>query len=96
VDRQLKKLMNELGEAINESLTESEQIAEVIARIKDSGYDVYLVLEATVGFTKQEEERSPSRPARRVSGRAKMPEFKLNSHDKQFLKALRISLDEAA
>jgi len=88
--------MNELGAAINESLTESEQIAQVISRIKDSGYDVYLVLEATVGFTRQDDERSPSRPGRRVSGRAKMPEFKLNSHDRQFLKALRISLDEAA
>jgi hypothetical protein len=77
---------------------ESEQIAEVITRIKASGYDIYLVLEATVGFTKQDEGREgrPSSRSSRVSGRAKMPEFKLNSHDRQFLKALRISFDDAA
>ena len=46
----LKHLMKELGEAINVSLSESEQIAQVIARIKDEGFDVFLVLEATVGF----------------------------------------------
>jgi hypothetical protein len=105
VDRQLKKLMKELGEAINQSMTDSEQIAGVITRIKASGYDIYLVLEATVGFTKQGEKR-PSRsgkgaspralPGRALSGRARMPEFKLNTQDRQFLKALRISLDDAA
>ena len=52
VDQQLQKLMKELGEAINESLSDSEQIAEVIAKIKAGGYDVFLVLEATIGFNK--------------------------------------------
>ncbi len=32
VDQQLKQLMKELGEAINESLADSEQIAEVVSR----------------------------------------------------------------
>ena len=41
--------MKELGEAINESLADSEQIAEVVSKIKDSGYDIFLVLEATIG-----------------------------------------------
>ena len=105
MDRQLKKLMKELGDAINQSMTESEQIAAVITRIKSNGYDIYLVLEATVGFTKQGEARSPlsgkspsgrALPGRVVSGRAKMPEFKLNTQDRQFLKALHIRLDDAA
>ena len=50
----LKHLMKELGEAINDSLSESEEIAEVISKIKAGGYDVFLVLEATIGFNKQE------------------------------------------
>ena len=49
--------MKDLGEAINVSLSESEQIAQVIARIKDEGFDVFLVLEATIGFNKHDEER---------------------------------------
>jgi hypothetical protein len=48
--------MKELGEAINGSLAESEQIAQAITRIKDEGFDVFLVLEATIGFNKHDDE----------------------------------------
>ncbi|MGA8764746.1 MAG: hypothetical protein WB562_17890, partial [Candidatus Sulfotelmatobacter sp.] len=58
VDQQLKQLMKELGEAINESLSESEQIAEVVSRIKEGGYDIFLVLEAPIGVSKQGEKTS--------------------------------------
>ncbi len=87
--------MKELGEAINVSLSESEQIAQVIARIKDEGFDVYLVLEATIGFNKHDEE--PAAP-QLVSSRKKNaePEFSINAHDVRFLKSLRISTDDAA
>ena len=47
--------MKELGDAINGSLSDSEQIAEVVARIKEGGYDIFLVLEATIGVSKQGE-----------------------------------------
>ena len=59
----LKHLMKELGEAINDSLSESEEIAEVISKIKAGGYDVFLVLEATIGFNKQEPEEGMRRRA---------------------------------
>ena len=48
-------MMKELGDAINDSLSDSEQIAEVISRIKAGGYDVFVVLEATIGFNEREE-----------------------------------------
>ena len=56
LDEQLKHLMKELDDGIKESLSESERIAEVIVNIKYAGYDVFLVLAATIGF---------NRPARR-------------------------------
>mgnify|MGYP001586768530 FL=1 len=49
--------MQELGNAINESLSDSDRIAEAIGEIKRAGYDVFLVLEAAIGFHKQEPER---------------------------------------
>ena len=58
MEQRLQKLMKELGQAINESISDSEQIAEVIAKIKSGGYDVFLVLEATIGFNKREEEET--------------------------------------
>ena len=94
VNPKLKALMKELGEAINESLSESEQISEVIAKIKAGGYDVFLVLEATIGFNKTEEEAAKGPVA--VGKRTGDPEFKVNSQDMKFLKSLRISLDDAA
>jgi len=86
--------MKDLGEAINESLSESEQIADAISKIKASGYDVFLVLEATIGFNKREEE-SAGKPTL-VNTRQGDPEFKVNAQDVKFLKSLRISLDDAA
>jgi hypothetical protein len=56
LDDQLKELMQELGNAINESLSDSERIAAAIGEIKRAGYDVFLVLEATIGFNKRDED----------------------------------------
>ena len=56
MDDRLKELMQELGNAINESLSDSERIAASIGEIKSAGYDVFLVLEATIGFNKRDED----------------------------------------
>lgn len=93
VNQRLKQLMKELGEAINESLADSEQIAEVISKIKGSGYDVFLVLEATIGFNKREE--TPAKPTLVKSGKSE-PEFKMSAQDLKFLRSLRITIDDAA
>jgi len=89
--------MKELGEAINGTLSESEQIAQVIARIKEEGYDIFLVLEATIGFNRRDEEGLPASPEL-VSSRRKAPDpdFSINAQDVRFLKSLRISVDDAA
>ena len=82
MNTRLKKLMKELGEAINGTLSESEQIAQVIAKI---------------GFNRRDEETAPISPEL-VSMRRKNaePEFSVNANDVRFLKSLRISVDEAA
>jgi len=92
VDPQLKQLMKELGEAINESLSDSEQIAEVVARIKEGGYDILLVLEATICAAKQGEHSTEETSL--VSTLSTNPEFKISDQDLKFLKSLRIKIDE--
>src|ERR1035441_10778747 len=92
VDQQLKQLMKELGEAINGSLSDSEQIAEVVARIKEGGYDIFLVLEATIGVSKQGEHSTDKTSL--VSTLSTNPELKISDQDLKFLKSLRIKLDE--
>ena len=92
----LKQLMKELGDAINESLSESEPIADVIGRIKDGGYDVFLVLEATIGFNRRDEQEEPAGRPALVKGERKSapPQFKLNPQDMKFLKSLRITASD--
>ena len=58
MDQQLKERMKELGEAINKSLSDSAPISEVVSRIKEDGYDIFLVLEATISVSKQGEKIS--------------------------------------
>jgi hypothetical protein len=92
VDKRLKSLIKDLGDAINNSLSDSEQIAEVISRIKADGYDVFVVLEATIGFNEAEEgeEQHGNQPAVRRTSTG----FKMTSDDRKFLKSLRISLED--
>lgn len=89
--------MQELGNAINESLSDSDRIAGAIGEIKRAGYDVFLVLEATIGFNKREEDddseaggERDAEPVRRESG----GKIRLTSQDQKFLRALKISVEE--
>ena len=101
MEEKLKELMQELGNAINESLSDSDRIAAAIGEIKRAGYDVFLVLEATIGFNKRDESEeeveegadveSSEPPKRRFESTGKI---KLTSQDQKFLKALKIAIDE--
>lgn len=88
--------MQELGNAINESLSDSDRIAGAIGEIKRAGYDVFLVLEATIGFNKRDEEGSSdtvdvSESAVHVESNGKIS---LTTQDQKFLRALKISIEE--
>ena len=56
LDDTLKQLMKQLGAAINESLSESETVSDAMADIRAAGYDVFLILEATIGFHRRDAE----------------------------------------
>jgi hypothetical protein len=93
LDENFKRLVKELGDAINESLSESDRIADVMTRIRNAGYDLFLVLEVTIGFNKRGEVNLVHRQKLNAEGRAN-PEFHLTSQDTQFLRALKIVVDE--
>ena len=93
LDDNFKRLINELGEAINDSLSESEAISDVMARIRGSGYDLFLVLEVTIGFNKQGE-ADLSHRAQVTPKEPRRTEFQLTNQDAQFLRALKISIED--
>ena len=90
MEQRLKDLIKELGRAIDESLSESETIAEVIGEIRKQGYDVLLVLEATIGFNRRADGPQQSTPEA-VTHRDL--DSSLTEQDQKFLKALSISLE---
>jgi hypothetical protein len=99
VEEPLKHLMQELGNAINDSLSESDRIAEAIGEIKRAGYDVFLVLEATIGFNRRDDRAEDEDEESEVVEESK-PRFesagkiKFTSQDHRFLRALKIAVDE--
>ena len=100
MEERLKELMQELGNAINESLSESERISSAIEEIKVAGYEVFLVLEATIGFNKRDEDAEAPESGDAETPKITMREFqtagkiKWTSQDQKFLRALKITVDE--
>jgi hypothetical protein len=86
--------MQELGNAINESLSDSDRIAAAIGEIKRAGYDVFLVLEATIGFNKRREEEDETADGDELPKSASGGRIQLTSQDQKFLRALKIQIDE--
>lgn len=93
MDDRLKELMQELGNAINESLSDSDRIAGAIGEIKRAGYDVFLVLEATIGFNKREDGEGEEEMEPSVSVESDGT-INLTSQDQKFLRALKISIED--
>lgn len=97
MDDRLKELMQELGNAINESLSDSDRIAAAIGEIKSSGYDVFLVLEATIGFNKRTDSDDDDDSSGSGPIHFEAPDkVRWTSQDEKFLKALKIAVDEEA
>jgi hypothetical protein len=93
MDDNLKQLMKELGAAINDALSESEDISEAIQNVRNAGYDVFLVLEATIGFNKRSKGEGSEEP---MSSGLKSGEMKLKvtAQDLKFLRSLKISIED--
>lgn len=86
----LRELIQQLGEAIHESVVESEQIAGVVQDIRKHGFDVLLMLEATIGLNEV-----GAKEAGDVAegGEASSGEEPFTQNDLHFLRSLRISIE---
>src|SRR5438105_15144596 len=91
MDDNLKQLMKELGAAINDALSESEDISEAIQNVRNAGYDVFLVLEATIGFNRRTKGDGNEESGDLKSGQMKL---KVTAQDLKFLRSLKISVED--
>ena len=70
-------------------LRDSERI---ITKLRSEGYEVALVLEATLAFAPRGEMDGAA--IDRLAGQAEGISFKMSSLDKKFLRSLKIAVDE--
>jgi hypothetical protein len=90
LNQQVKDLIQKLGEAIHESVAESEHISGVVQEIREQGFDVLLMLEATIGLNEVAEEAEDATEDEGVES----ADGTFTRNDLTFLKSLRITTEE--
>ncbi|HSP14356.1 MAG TPA: hypothetical protein VLV78_06370 [Thermoanaerobaculia bacterium] len=97
MDDKIKQLLRELGSAINESISSSEDVSKHIQKIRDEGYNLYVVLDATIGLNKQgEDDDAQEQPAPTTGGELivrddnRDVQFRINVNDLAVLRGLGI------
>ncbi len=88
LNKRLRSLIQKLGEAIHETVSESEDIASVVQDIRKQGFDVLLMLEATIGLNEVEGESV--HPPAAETGEEAAP---FTMQDVNFLRSLRIAIE---
>jgi hypothetical protein len=88
----LRELIQQLGEAIHESVIESEQIAGVVQDIRKYGFDVLLMLEATIGLNEVAAAAKKGDGDEGNADAAAEP-GSFTQNDLHFLRSLRISVE---
>lgn len=86
----LRELIQQLGEAIHESVIESEQIAGVVQDIRKYGFDVLLMLEATIGLNEVTAKEAKDAAEAALEGDSAGA---FTPNDLHFLRSLRISVE---
>src|SRR5277367_1462131 len=94
LNKRLRSLIQKLGEAIHETVSESDDIASVVQDIRKQGFEVLLMLEATIGLNEVEQQ-----PKRLTAGGSSSTEIDAESasgftaQDVNFLRSLRIAVE---
>ncbi|MFQ5456306.1 MAG: hypothetical protein ACE5EA_08910 [Nitrospirota bacterium] len=87
-DSRLRELVKELVNTINFVFSDSQEIKDVIKSIEDEGYQVDIIL---ASITKILKKRDPLE-TRNVPA-LKQLKYEFNSFDKEFLKSIKVRLD---
>jgi hypothetical protein len=93
VDDRIRQMLKELGQAINESISNSTDVNDHIQRIRDEGYNLYVVLDATIGLGKDEDEQPAEETSTTTAIQARTGnevQFRINVNDLAMLRAIGI------
>jgi hypothetical protein len=92
----LRRLVQNLEKSIEQAIASSPQVEECLGRIRDEGYELSLVLQATLAFAPRGELNQAQ--VEQLAGVANddAADFRMSSLDKKFLRSLKIAVDEEA
>jgi hypothetical protein len=108
LDDRMKQILRELGHAINDTVSDSDRIAEAISSVRAAGFDIVLKLDATIGLARRnsQDAKMTNQDRRfleslhiRVDEEALEEEtveqrVEITPQDIKFLKSLKVSFNE--
>ena len=95
MDERTRAALRELGDALNEAVSSSERVHEILQKLREEGHEPYLVLDATVALDSRGRRSQAALPSIRRGGRARREEgegagFKIDVKDLHFLRSVGI------
>src|SRR5437762_12321380 len=93
LDDKLQQLMKSLGAATNDAPSDCEEISEAIQNVRSAGYDVFFVLEATIGLNKRSKTDGGEEAGVNSLKSGEM-RLKVTAQDLKFLRSLKISIED--
>lgn len=96
LNEHLRAMLKELGQAINESISGSGRVHDSIQRIRDEGYNLYMVLDAKVGVNRHGNGSrrggadADANGIDEIEERGNRATFRINVKDLRFLKSVGI------
>ena len=93
-DDQLRRVVQNLEKSIEQAIASSPQVEECLTRIRDQGFEVSLVLQATLAFAPMGE--LDPKQVEEVAGilDESDAQFRMSTLDRKFLRSLKIAVDE--
>ena len=93
-DDKLRQLVRNLEKSIEQAIASSPQVEECLVKVRDQGYELSLVLQATLAFAPRGQ--LDHQRVDEVAGVTAELEraFQMNSLDRKFLRSLKIAVDE--
>jgi len=94
LDERTRAALRELGKALNEAVSSSADVQEILQRLRDEGHEPYLVLDATVALEGRGRRSRAALPSIRRGGHGRREEtegtFQIDVKDLHFLRSVGI------
>jgi len=92
-DEKLRRVVQNLEKSIEQAIASSPQVEECLTQIRDHGYEISLVLQATLAFAPMGELDPKEVEEVAASFNDRDRQFLMSTLDRKFLRSLKIAVD---